>query len=228
MVPIPDRIRIFPLTEVVLFPDTLLPLHIFEPRYREMLADALDGDRVIGMTLLKAAGTIGAAGTSGGAAAGEAPPVFLTGCAGRVAEHETFADGRSLIILQGTVKFRIHEELAVDKPYRMVKAQALYEAPPLIEDVRRWSKELEQALDHFVDAARGSGSSEALREAKTSIDSATAVNYLSAALPFSAIEKQSLLECPTVESRYLRLRTMIDFKAAELRLGIDGAVGSGN
>ena len=121
MVPLPERIRIFPLSEVVLFPDTLLPLHIFEPRYRKMLADALEGDRLIGMALLKDPDA-------------DPPEVYAVGCAGTIVEHKPFADGRSLVVLKGTVKFRIRREVDAGEPYRVVEnsssASVASSAPP--------------------------------------------------------------------------------------------------
>jgi Lon protease-like protein len=91
-------IPIFPLPNVVLFPGVFLPLHIFEPRYREMVGDALEGDRVIGMVLLKPEGL------------GDyevQPPIYPVGCAGLITHVERLADGRFNIILRGLQKFRV-------------------------------------------------------------------------------------------------------------------------
>jgi Lon protease-like protein len=104
---LPLSIPIFPLPNVVLFPSVFLPLHIFEPRYREMLSDALRGDRIIGMVLLK----------GGRDDIEEPPPVYPIGCAGLVSHAETLPDGRSNIILRGLQRFRIVEE-ATDLAYR--------------------------------------------------------------------------------------------------------------
>src|ERR671922_1672133 len=106
---LPDTIPIFPLPNVVLFPNVFLPLHIFEPRYRQMVADALDGDRIIGMVLLRP----GWEGNYEGR-----PPVYPIGCAGLITHAERLPDGRYDIVLQGLEKFRI---LAEDegRPYRI-------------------------------------------------------------------------------------------------------------
>ncbi len=207
MVPLPENIRIFPLSEVVLFPDTLLPLHIFEPRYRAMLSDALATDGIIGMTLIK------------DAQAPEPAAVYATGCAGRVVEHEEFDDGRSMIVLRGTAKFRILEELDTDEPYRVVRAQALYEGPPAMEDVRGWRDELRRCVEKLAHATNGEDG--AVSRVFDRLELMSIVNYLSAAMPLSVAEKQSLLECPTVERRFMQLRELIQFKAAEARLGLD-------
>jgi Lon protease-like protein len=106
------RIPIFPLPGVVFFPETALPLHIFEPRYREMLADALAGDRILGVQLLDPAGRPDAAGR---------PAVHEIGCAGEIADHETLPDGRSNILLHGVFRYRIEREIPGEKPYRIAE-----------------------------------------------------------------------------------------------------------
>jgi Lon protease-like protein len=98
-----SRIPIFPLPGVVLFPGTLLPLHIFEPRYRAMVAEALKGDRMIGMAMIDGSRPIH-----------EPVPVLPVGGAGRIVEQETLEDGRFNIILEGAWRFRIVSEEAAD------------------------------------------------------------------------------------------------------------------
>src|SRR5258707_5877541 len=98
---LPPSIPLFPLPNVVLFPNVFLPLHIFEPRYREMVADALKGDRIIGMVLLRPGFEADYEGR---------PPVYPIGCAGVITNVEELPDGRYLIELQGLTKFRITGE----------------------------------------------------------------------------------------------------------------------
>lgn len=209
MVPLPERIRIFPLSEVVLFPDTLLPLHIFEPRYRKMLGDALDGDRLIGMVLVKDPD------------AEPLPSVYPVGCAGTIVEHKPFADGRSLVVLKGTVKFRIRAELDAGEPYRVVQAQALYEGPPPMDKVRAWRDELHDCVRDLVRAA--AGEEDTVERLFEKIDLLSMTNSLSASLPLDVLEKQSLLECPTIEDRERRLAEFLRFKTVEARLGLDAS-----
>ena len=110
-------VPLFPLPNVVLFPRVFLPLHIFEPRYREMVRDALAADRIIGMVLLR----------SGGAAGGaDNPAVFPTGCAGRITHCEQLPDGRYNIVLRGVHKFRILEEDRT-RSYRRASVETLDE-----------------------------------------------------------------------------------------------------
>src|SRR5215813_3498756 len=96
----PTRFPIFPLPNVVLFPGTYLPLHIFEPRYRAMIDAALAGTPVIGMILLR---------PDADAMAARAP-IFDVGCAGRIVEHRRLPDGRFHLVLAGERRFRIARE----------------------------------------------------------------------------------------------------------------------
>src|SRR6187455_490515 len=98
---LPPTIPIFPLPNVVLFPNVFLPLHIFEARYRALLNDALAGDRIIGMVLLRPGYEADYEGR---------PPIFRVGCAGVVTHSEALPDGRSNIVLRGLEKFRIIAE----------------------------------------------------------------------------------------------------------------------
>ena len=96
-----DLLPLFPLPNVVLFPNVFLPLHIFEPRYREMVADAITGDRMIGMVLLRPGWEQDYDGR---------PPVYPIGCSGLITHVEQLADGRYNIVLRGFERFRILAE----------------------------------------------------------------------------------------------------------------------
>jgi Lon protease-like protein len=110
--------RLFPLPNVVLFPGALLPLHIFEPRYRQMTSDALEGDRLITMVLLKPGHESEYDGS---------PPIFDTGCIGRIIYHEMLPDGRSNLILKGLRRVRIQSEFPTSAMYRTVSAVILHD-----------------------------------------------------------------------------------------------------
>ena len=112
---LPPTIPIFPLPNVVLFPNVFLPLHIFEPRYRAMVGDALRDDRIIGMTLLQPGYETNYEGR---------PPVYQVGCAGLITHSELLADGRYNIVLRGMEKFRIAGE-DDSRPYRLARIDAL-------------------------------------------------------------------------------------------------------
>ncbi len=110
------QIPIFPLPDAVLFPHTLLPLHVFEPRYRQMVQDVLGGDRRIAMALLKPGWERDYYGR---------PPVCPIAGVGEIIQHEELADGRFNILLRGTMRIAILAELPPDKPYRLVRARPL-------------------------------------------------------------------------------------------------------
>jgi len=115
------QIPIFPLPDVVLFPHTLLPLHIFEPRYRQMVEDALAGDRRIAMAILRAGWENEYYGR---------PPVHPVAGVGEIVQHERLADGRFNILLRGTMRAGIVAELPGNKPYRVVRARPLLDRYP--------------------------------------------------------------------------------------------------
>ena len=100
------RIPIFPLPEVVFFPDTVLPLHVFEPRYRQMIADCLAGDRWLGVAMLRPGWEKDYQGR---------PPVHDVAGAGEILQAEVLADGRFNILLDGRARVRILEEEAAER-----------------------------------------------------------------------------------------------------------------
>jgi Lon protease-like protein len=116
---LPEVIPLFPLDDIFVFPNILLPLNIFEPRYRAMVADALKGDRVIGMVQLRPGYEPNYEGR---------PPVFAIGCAGVITQVDQLPDGRYTILLRGLVKFRILSE-DQSRPYRLARVEPIPEEP---------------------------------------------------------------------------------------------------
>ena len=114
---LPPTIPIFPLQDVMLFPRSTRPLHIFEQRYRDMVADALRGDRIIGMVLLEPGYEAEYDGQ---------PPIYAVGCAGVIADVEELPDGRYNILLEGLTKFRITGE-DQSHSYRLAHVEAISE-----------------------------------------------------------------------------------------------------
>ena len=112
------RIPLFPLPGVVLLPGTLLPLHIFEPRYRAMVADALSGENTIGMAMLK----------PGSERAVAVPEIFPIGGAGRIIASERLSDGRYDIVLQGVFRYRVLDE-SPPSPYRVARVEEIESIP---------------------------------------------------------------------------------------------------
>ena len=118
---LPSEIPIFPLPNVVLFPSALLPLHIFEPRYRAMVADALESERLIGMVMLRPGWE---------PHYDKAPEVYPIGCAGFITHADQLPDGRFNIMLRGLEKFRILSERAGRQGaerYRIARVEAIKE-----------------------------------------------------------------------------------------------------
>jgi Lon protease-like protein len=121
---LPREIPLFPLPDVVLFPGVTRPLLIFEPRYRDMVADALKGDRIIGMMLLQPGFEKNYEGR---------PPIYSIGCAGVIEEYEQLPDGRYVILLRGLTTFRVVSE-DQRKPYRLARVDAV---PEILKDEER-------------------------------------------------------------------------------------------
>lgn len=113
---------LFPLPDVVQFPHLLLPLHVFEPRYRQMAADALSGNRLIAMALLKP----GWLTTEG------SPPIYDTVCLGRVTADQQLPDGRYYLVLQGLSRARVLHEHSTDRPYRVADLDLCPDVEPKI------------------------------------------------------------------------------------------------
>jgi Lon protease-like protein len=116
----PLEIPIFPLPDVVFFPETLLPLHVFEPRYRRMIADCLAGDGRLAVAMLRPGWERDYQGR---------PPIFAVAGAGEIIQAEALADGRYNILLDGRARIRIEQELAGDTPYRRARARRIVEPP---------------------------------------------------------------------------------------------------
>ncbi len=114
------RLPLFPLSGVVFLPETTLPLHVFEPRYRAMLSDVLAGEKLIGVHLLAPDAAPDPAGR---------PAVHPVGCAGEIVEHEPLEDGRSNIVLYGLFRYRIDREDPAVKPYRIAEVTPLPVVP---------------------------------------------------------------------------------------------------
>ena len=198
---LPPTIPIFPLPNVVLFPNVFLPLHIFEPRYRAMVGDALREDRIIGMTLLQPGYETNYEGR---------PPVYQVGCAGLITHSELLADGRYNIVLRGMEKFRIAGE-DDSRPYRLARIDAL---PELADDAeKRVMRQQRQRLEAILAATIERSGHEPRVPAAVPDDDL--VNALAQYLPLEPLERQALLECDGLAARchalieLLEMRTLV-------------------
>ena len=195
---LPATLPLFPLPNVVLFPNVFLPLHIFEPRYRAMVADALDGDRLIGMVLLRP----GWEGDYEGR-----PPVFPIGCAGLISHHEQLPDGRYNIVLRGLEKFRIERE-DDSRLYRLGEVSTLHEPLPETDraEVRSARRRLETLL---VPQSEGRAQDSKVPPAMSDED---LINALAQYMELEPLEKQALLERHGLLERCRSLIELLEMK----------------
>ena len=189
-------IPLFPLPNVVLFPNVFLPLHIFEDRYRTMIRDALAGDRIIGMVLLR----------GGASPAAMAPPIYDIGCSGLITHSEPVGDGRSNIVLRGLERFRVLVEDHTG-PYRQATIGPLPEPALGDEGLHSDRERLEQLLDQRL-RARGSETWAPAKMADGDL-----VNALSQYLELAPIEKQALLERDGLMERCQSLIDLLEMDA---------------
>ena len=195
---LPPAIPIFPLPNVVLFPNVFLPLHIFEPRYRAMLGDALEGDRIIGMTLLRRGYEADYQGR---------PAVYPVGCAGVITHSEQLPDGRSNVVLRGIEKFRILEEDG-SREYRVARIEPLPEIPG--DDEKKLLKRRRQRLEALLVAAIERGGQDPRFPA--AIPDEDLVNALSQYLGLDPVERQALLERDGILARCEGLIELLEMK----------------
>lgn len=186
------RISIFPLPGVILFPGLQLPLHIFEPRYRALVKDALARDRRIGMIQPQRAE--------------EGSPLYQVGCIGKIEEVEALEDGRFNLILQGEARFRMIRELDAATPFRQIEAELLVnEDYPALSPVERAS--FEREARRFADAQGYAVDWEAV----TRLDDESLIDGTSQIVPFDIAAKQALLEAPDLSTRCELLVQLMQF-----------------
>ncbi len=186
------RISIFPLTGAILFPGMQLPLHIFEPRYRALVKDALARDRRIGMIQPQRPE--------------DGAPLFAVGCVGRIGEVEPLDDGGFNLVLEGESRFRLQRELEVKTPFRQIEAEVLAEdALAALAPIERASFERE---------ARRFADSQGYRvdwESVARLDDVSLINGVSQIAPFDAAAKQALLEAADLPVRCELLVQLMQF-----------------
>jgi Lon protease-like protein len=207
---VPDRIPLFPLPNVVFFPRMYLPLHVFEPRYREMVSDAVASGQCIGMVLLKEGWEQDYYGN---------PPIYQVGCVGRLVSMQKLSDGRSNILLQGLHRFEIREQF-YEKSYREARV-ALKPAAGKVTLDPSVRSDLVRALEAYLKAREDGHQWQGLFCLEA--DDEILVNSLSASLEFTPLEKQFLMEADNLLQRARRLINLIQFGVYER----DGAKGWG-
>lgn len=185
-------VRLFPLPNLVLFPDVAQPLHIFERRYQQMLADALAGDRLIAMALLRPGWEQNYH---------KNPPIHSTVCIGRIHNEEPLPEGRYNLLLHGLARARIREETLAGRLYRTARVELIEDIPvpdPAAASLLR--QDLGRSVTPFFAAHPP-----ALEQVRQLLAGPMALGSLcdivSFALPLDLESKQALLAEASVEAR---------------------------
>lgn len=199
---LPQVVPVFPVDGALLLPQAALPLNIFEPRYLNMIDDAMGGERMIGLVQTRAGGDR------------ERPSLAAVGCVGRITSFAETSDGRYLITLTGICRFKVGDELPVRTPYRQVRADFL----PFEADLRS-ETDPEEGFDklRLLNALKAYLDRHALEvdwETAKAAPCEALVNSLAMALPFEPAEKQALLEAETTTDRRTALIALLEIEAA--------------
>jgi Lon protease-like protein len=191
--------RLFPLPNLVLFPLAVVPLHIFEPRYRQLMEDALADDRLMAMALLQPGWQNDY---------DQSPPIYPVFCLGSIAAEQRLADGRYNLLLHGLCRARVIEENKGDRLYRSARVELLKEVNPTAgeEDILR--RQMGASLESWY-----SDQPQMLPQLRKLLDGGLGLGPLcdlfSFALPLELALKQALLEEVHVEVRAQRLLTIL-------------------
>jgi hypothetical protein len=202
-----ELLPLFPLPNVVLFPGVFLPLHIFEPRYRAMVTDAVASDRMIGMVLLRP----GWQGDYEGR-----PPVYPMGCSGLLTHIEQLSDGRFNVVLRGVERFRILEE-DHGRSYRRAYVEPVLERTPSGDD-RAAVRGLRSKLESLLSPAIERSWSHHDARIPSGMGDEDLVNTLAQYLELEPLEKQALLEERSLRTRAESLVELLEMKILTARM----------
>ena len=194
---LPKEIPVFPLSNFIIFPDTTVPLNIFEPRYIQMVDDCMKSNRVMGMIQPKKTGNL------------KKPDLYNVGCIGKITSFNETEDGRYLIVLNGISRFKIVNEVSTNKLYRICKVN--YEN--FLTDLNQKKESLnfsslETIFKDLKDFFDKKGYMINWSELKNQ-DLGYTINTLSMASPFSLEEKQTLLESLDINERKSKLEKIL-------------------
>lgn len=196
---LPSEIPLFPLPNVVLFPAALLPLHIFEPRYRAMVSDALEGERLIGMVMLRPGWE---------PRYDEAPAVYPIGCAGFITHADRLPDGRYNILLRGLEKFAVQQERLAGVGtgrYRVARIEPIREAPS--EAGAREMQDARGRLERLIAKKLQRSADDTIPKDIPDEDLVHAI-----AQHLEPLEKQALLECNGLLERCRALVELLEMR----------------
>ena len=194
---LPNTISVFPLSNFIIFPNTTVPLNIFEPRYIEMIDDCMKSNRIIGMVQPKKEGKNG-------------PELYEIGCAGKITSFNESEDGRYLVILNGITRFKILREINNDKLYRQCEVSF----DDFDVDLKKDEEEikfgdLELIFKNLKSIFKKKGYEVNWKELEKQSLNQT-INTLSMASPFSLEEKQILLETVDITARKNELEKILN------------------
>ena len=197
IVNLPKRIPVFPLSNFIIFPDTMVPLNIFEPRYIQMIDDCMKSDRIIGMIQPKNSSS-------------KVPELYDIGCAGKITSFNETNDGRYLIVLNGISRFKIVKEISSEKLYRKFDVSfAEYNKDTNTNTTEIKFSDLELIFKNLRSLFKTKGYSLNWKELEQqSLDQT--INTLSMASPFSLEEKQVLLESKNLVLRKKKLEEILN------------------
>lgn len=202
MTRLPPNLPIFPLGGAILLPGEALPLNIFEPRYLNMVDDAMGSEKLIGIVQTRSGGTP------------DRPLIEAIGGAGRITRHAETGDGRYLIELEGLSRFEILAELDEKTPYRVAQVDwSLFAADRAAPDAL-----LTADRDRFTALLRGWFAQEGIKCDWGTVDAAPViriVDQIAMAAPFAAKEKQALLEAEDGRARFDLMTALLEKKLAE-------------
>jgi len=194
----PNKIPVFPLSNFIIFPNTTVPLNIFEPRYIQMVDDCMKGNRLIGIVQPKKTGNL------------KKPNLYEVGCIGKITSFDETEDGRYLIILSGICRYKIVNELTNDKLYRECKI----DFDNYINDLKDNNKEeikfadLKFIFNDLKNLFIKKGYLINWKDLEKQTLYQT-INTLSMVSPFSLEEKQILLETNTLVERKKKLEEIL-------------------
>ena len=192
---LPKKISVFPLPNFIIFPNTSVPLNIFEPRYIKMIDDSMKTDRIIGMVQPRNKN--------------KTPELYSIGCAGRITNFNETDDGRYLIVIRGISRFKILSEINNDKPYRECEINFDEYSKDIIENYNEIKfSDLELIFKNLKSLFKKKGYIINWKDLeKQSLDQT--INTLAMASPFSLEEKQILLETKNLRIRKEKLEEIL-------------------
>ena len=193
---LPKKISVFPLSNFIIFPNTSVPLNIFEPRYIKMIDDSMKANRIIGVVQPRNKNEI--------------PELYSTGCVGRITNFNETDDGRYLIIIRGISRFKILSEINNDKPYRECEVNFDEYSKDIIENYNEIKfSDLELIFKNLKSLFKKKGYIINWKDLeKQSLDQT--INTLAMASPFSLEEKQILLETIDINNRKTELEKILN------------------